>query len=355
MKKSLGFLLTPRKLEYIKKYIAMYKYLVFSLVVEKVLSVKHTLDNAILTVERYHPILDSLSLKLTRKKIETTRREPPKPKPRRLEGRGCNVMSMEPSPDNTTSSLKSDLQSAEQQKSEPNRREPPKPKPRRPKGTGYNVMSVEPSLDNTTLPVQSDLQSAEQQKSEPTRREPPKPKPRRQKATCFTVDVDRDIYIYLKRHHQAQLRQWALKDPQPNIEEQNETVHFTFSTQDAKEHFLTYLNDYKYEIVPINPVLLKYGLREEIMGIKNTFSSSKSVSFKESYDEGFIKLVGRSALTSLAANTVKECVEKIEERNSRQEDIIEILSIHLKLLRKSTKFQRQAIYFLFSYFNNISF
>jgi hypothetical protein len=213
---------------------------------------------------------------------------------------------------------------------------------------------MEPASDNTTSPLKSDLQSAEQQKSEPTRREPPKPKLRRQRAICFTVDVDHDIYTYLKRHHQAQLS-CALKDPQPNIEVQNETVRFTFSTLDAKEHFLTYLNDYKYEIVPINPVLLEYGLREEIMDIKNTFSSSKSVSFKESYDEGFIKLVGRSALTSLAANKVKECVEKIEERDSRQEDIIEILSIHLKLLQKSTKFQRQAIYFLFSYFNNISF
>jgi uncharacterized coiled-coil protein SlyX len=106
--------------------------------------------------------------------------------------------------------------------------------------------------------------------------------------------------------------------------------------------------------VPINPVLLEYGLREEIMDIKNTFSSGKSVSFIESYDEGFIKLVGR-ALTSFAAKKVKECIEKIEERNSRQEDIIEILSVHLKLLQKSTKFQRQAFHFLFSYFNNISF
>ena len=213
------------------------------------------------------------------------------------------------------------------------------------------VLLVKQTLDNSTLSVEryhpilgsvADLQSTEQETPEPTRREVPTAKPRHPKATGFTEDIDRDLYLYLRDNHPAQLSV-ALKDPQPNIEEKKESVHFTFSNQDAKEHFLTAMKDYKCEIVPVNPGLLNHGLREEIKGIISVFSSAKSVSFIERYNEGFIKIVGRAMSTfDRAIDQVKKCIDKVEERTNRREDVIEMLPVHLKLLQKSPRFQRQA-------------
>jgi hypothetical protein len=211
------------------------------------------------------------------------------------------------------------------------------------------VLSVKQTLDNTTLSVEryhpifgslADLQTTEQETSEPTRREVPTAKPRHPKATGFTEDIDRNLYFYLKDNFPAQLS-LALKDPQPNIEEKKESVHFTFSTQVAKEHFLDYLKGFKYRILPVNPVLANQGLSEENKKIISAFSSGKSVSFIERYNEGFVKLVGRAVPTfDRAIDEVKKCIDKVEERTNRREDVLEILPIHLKLLQRSTSFQR---------------
>ena len=186
----------------------------------------------------------------------------------------------------------------------------------------------------------AELQSTEE-KSDPTHREVPKPKPRKPKATGYTQDIDRDLYQYLNDNHPAQLN-LALKDPQPNIEMTDESVRLTFSSQDAKEHFLTHLKQYRCEIVPVNLVLVNHGLSEEIKDIiTSVFNSTKSVSFIERYNEGFIKLVGRATpIFDRAIEEVKKCIAKVEERSSRREDVIEILPIHVTLLRKSTRFQR---------------
>jgi hypothetical protein len=61
----------------------------YVLVIDKVLSVKHKLDNTILSVERYHPILSSLA-DLQLKEQETSnpiRRRTPTPKPRQRKSR----------------------------------------------------------------------------------------------------------------------------------------------------------------------------------------------------------------------------------------------------------------------------
>ena len=185
----------------------------------------------------------------------------------------------------------------------------------------------------------AELQSTEE-KSDPTHREVPKPKPRKLKATGYTQNIDRDLYQYLKDNHPAQLN-LALKDPQPNIGMTDESVRFTFSSQDAKEHFLTHLKQYRCEIVPVNLVLVTHGLREEIKDIIPVFNSTTSVSFIERYNEGFIKLVGRATpIFDRAIEEVKKCIVKVEERSSRREHVIEILPIHVTLLEKSTRFQR---------------
>ena len=137
-----------------------------------------------------------------------------------------------------------------------------------------------------------------------------------------------------------------MKDLSPKIEQKEESVYFTFSSQDAKEYFLTSQKDYKYEIVPINPDLVNCELREEIKNVKSAFKE-ESVSFKESYDEGFIKFVGRAGSTfELAIKEVKKRINEAEENSHRREDVVELLPVYLKFLRRSTSFQRQAMLYL---------
>jgi hypothetical protein len=209
------------------------------------------------------------------------------------------------------------------------------------------VLSVEQTLDGTTLSVEryypilnSSAHFTKQETSEPPRRKAPIPKPRKQKVSVSATDVDRDLYDYLTDNHPAELH-LALKDPQPNIEIKEESVHFTFSSQDAKEHFLKHLENYKCEIVPVNLALVGHGLPDEIQGIMAVFNLPKSVSFIERYSEGFIKLVGRAVRTfDLAIEEVKKCIDKVEDRINQHDDVIEILPAHLKLLQRSTNFQR---------------
>jgi hypothetical protein len=94
--------------------------------------------------------------------------------------------------------------------------------------------------------------------------------------------------------------------------------------------------------VPVKLVLVGHGLPEEIQGIMATvFNLPKSVSFIERYNEGFIKLVGRAVRTfDLAIEEVKKCIDKVEDRINQHDDVIEILPVHLKLLQRSTNFQR---------------
>ncbi|CAB3996938.1 poly [ADP-ribose] polymerase 14-like, partial [Paramuricea clavata] len=206
------------------------------------------------------------------------------------------------------------------------------------------VLSVKQTLDNTTPFVEryhpilgslADLQSTEQEISEPTRREVPTAKPRHPKAAGFTEDIDRDLYFYLKDNLNPTQLSLALKDPQPDIEVKKESVHFTFSTQVAKEHFLDYLKGFKCKIIPVNPVLTNQGLSEEIEEIISVFSLVKSVSFIKRYNEGFIKLVGRAVPTfDRAIDEVKKCIDKVEERTNQRKDVLEILPVHLKLLQR---------------------
>jgi hypothetical protein len=300
------------------------------LVIDKVLSVKQTLESTTLSVERYYPILGNLDLQLReRETSNSTRREVATVKSRH--------------------SL-SNLHVTERITSDPTRRERPIPKPRNSLSDLHATERVTSDPTRREIPIRkprnslSDLHATERETSDPTRREIPTPKPRHRKPTGFPADIDIDLYLYLKDNRPAQLS-LALKDSQPNIEWKEETVHFTFSNQDAKEQFLDNLKGFKYEIVPVNPVLAKQGLSEEIKEIVSVFSSGKSVSFIERYNEGFIKLVGRAVSTfDLAIDEVKKCIDKVEERTSRHEDVIEILPVHLKLLRKSPRFQRQAIH-----------
>jgi hypothetical protein len=93
--------------------------------------------------------------------------------------------------------------------------------------------------------------------------------------------------------------------------------------------------------VPVNLVLVGHGLPEEIQGIMADINFPKSVSFIERYNEGFIKLVGRAVGTfNLAIEEVKKCIDKVEDRINQHDDVIEILPVHLKLLQRSTNFQR---------------
>ena len=211
------------------------------------------------------------------------------------------------------------------------------------------VLSREQTLDQTILSVEryypilySAAEFTRKETADPPRRKAPTPKPRKSKGTAFTTDLDRDLYDYLQNNHPAELS-LALKDPQPKIEIQEESVHFTFSSQDAKEHFLNNMKSYKCEIVPINLVLVNHGIREEIQEIISAFDFTNSVLFIECYAEGFIKLVGRAVpLLDRATDEVKKCIDKAEEKSNKRDDVIEILPGQLKLLQTSTDFQRQV-------------
>ena len=164
----------------------------------------------------------------------------------------------------------------------------------------------------------------------------------RPKTTGFVTDVDSDLFHYLKNNDPVQLS-LALKEPQPTIETRGDAVHFSFSSEATKEHFLNCLKEYKCEIVPLKPALLEHGLKQELQNIFTAFNVGKSVCFIERYDEGFLKLVGRALGTfNRVHEEVIKCVAKVEERTNRREDSIELLPVYLKLLQHSTKFQRQA-------------
>ncbi|XP_028399257.1 uncharacterized protein LOC114522714 [Dendronephthya gigantea] len=166
----------------------------------------------------------------------------------------------------------------------------------------------------------------------------------RPKAAGFVTTIDSDLYHYLKQSHPAQLSH-ALREPQPSIEAKGDLVHFSFSSEETKEHFLTDMKAFKCEIVSIKPALLEQGLKKELQEIFSVFNASvaKSVSFIERYGEGFLKLVGRAVTTfNTAHEEVKKCVAKAEEQTNRHEDTIELLAVHLKLLQHSTKFQKQV-------------
>ncbi|XP_028399259.1 tripartite motif-containing protein 45-like [Dendronephthya gigantea] len=176
------------------------------------------------------------------------------------------------------------------------------------------------------------------------------PKQERPKATVFVTAIDSDLYHYLKQNHPAQLS-LALKEPQPNIETRGDWVHFSFSSEETKEHFLIDMKAFKYEIVLVKPTLLKHGLKQKLQEVFSVFSAGKSVSFIERYDEGFLKLVGRAVgMLDMAHEEVKKCVAKVEEQANRCDDSIQLLPVHLRLLQQSTKFQRQV----FTVFNNIN-
>jgi hypothetical protein len=330
------------------------------LVIDKVLSVKQTLESTTLSVERYYPILGNLDLQLreretsnsTRREVATvksrhslsnlhvteritsdpTRRERPIPKPR--------------------NSL-SDLHATERVTSDPTRSERPIRKPRNSLSDSHATERETSDPTRREIPIRkprnslSDSHATERVTSDPSRGEIPIPKPiprpRHRKPTGFPADIDLDLYLYLKANYPAQMS-LALKDPQLNIEMKDKSVHFTFSTQDAKDYFLNYLKDYKCEIVPVNPVLLNHGLREDIKEATFGLSSAKLLSVIESTDEDFIKFIGRAMTFDRAIDKVKKCIDKVEERTSQQEDVIEILPVHLKLLQRATRFQRQAIH-----------
>ena len=195
---------------------------------------------------------------------------------------------------------------------------------------------------NPILGSLADMELTEQKTANPTSgRVPPKAKPRQRKTTELTEVVDLDLYRYLEKAHPAQLN-LALKDPQPKIEMTSDSVCLTFSSQDAKKHFSTSINDhYKFEIVPVSHDLLNHGLREEIQSTVSAFSSASSVAFLEKYNEGFIKLVGRATpIFDRANDEVKKCIVKVEERLSQREDVIQILPVQVILLHKSTAFHR---------------
>ena len=214
------------------------------------------------------------------------------------------------------------------------------------------VLSVEQTLDQSILTVEpyhpilgslGDLQSTKQHTSCPTSSQvlKPTPKPRQRKISGFTEDIDRDLYNYLNNNHPAQLS-LAMKDPQPNIQLTDESAHFIFSSQDAKTYFMNSIKDYRCEIVPINLELLKHGLEDEIKEIIPAFSSGKSVTFIQRYNEGYIKLVGRAIQAfEFAMEEVRKCIAKAEERSSKGEDTIQLLPVHLRLLRRVQRFQRQ--------------
>ena len=214
-----------------------------------------------------------------------------------------------------------------------------------------NVLSKPQTLDDANLSVErfnpilgslADMQWTEQKTANPTSgRVPPKAKPRQRKTTELTEVVDLDLYRYLEKGHPAQLN-LALKDPQPKIEMTSDSVCLTFSSQDAKKHFSTSINDhYKCAMVPVSLDLLNHGLREEMKGTLPVFSSATSVVFLEKYNEGFIKLVGRASPVFDRANEeVKKCIAKVEERLSQRDDVIQILPVQVTLLHKSTVFQR---------------
>ena len=210
-------------------------------------------------------------------------------------------------------------------------------------------------MDDTHLSVErfnpllgslADMQLTERKTSKPRCSVvPPKPKPRQRKATGLTEVVDIDLYRYLENTAAAQLS-LALKDPQPKTKMTDDSVHLTFSSQDAKKHFLSNVNDYKFEIVPVNLDILNHGLQEEMKNTISAFSPVSSVVFLERYNEGFIKIVGRaSPVFDRAINEVKKCIAKIEERLSQRllsqrKDVVQILAIHVRLLQRSTAFQR---------------
>ena len=205
-------------------------------------------------------------------------------------------------------------------------------------------------MDDTPLSVErfnpllgslADMQQTEQKTSKPPCSVvPPKPKPRQRKPTGLTEVVDTDLYRYLEKKHPAQLS-LALKDPQPKTKMTDDSVHLTFSSQDAKKHFLSNVNDYKCEIVPVNLDILNHELRKEMKDTISAFSSASSVVFLERYNEGFIKIVGRaSPVFDRALHEVKKCIAKVEEKLSQRKDVVQILPIHVRLLQRSTAFQR---------------
>ncbi|XP_028398972.1 protein mono-ADP-ribosyltransferase PARP14-like [Dendronephthya gigantea] len=215
-----------------------------------------------------------------------------------------------------------------------------------------NVLSISQTLDNTILTVEhyypilgslTDLQSETTEEDgirNSTSLVETTPKQERPKAAGFVTAIDSDLYHYLKQNHPAQLSH-ALREPQPSIETKGDSVHFSFSSEETKEHFLTDMKAFKYEIVPINPTLLEQGLEKELQEIFSVFSVAKSVSFIERYGEGFLKLVGRAVVTfDKAHEEVRKCIAKVEKRTNRCDDSIQLLPVHLKLLQHSTKFQR---------------
>ena len=93
--------------------------------------------------------------------------------------------------------------------------------------------------------------------------------------------------------------------------------------------------------MPVNLDILNHGLQEEMKNTISAFSSVSSVVFLERYNEGFIKIVGRaSPVFDRAINEVKNCIAKVEERLSQRKDVVQILPIHVRLLQKSSGFQR---------------
>ena len=375
-------------------------------VVDKILSLRHTLDNVTLSVERYYPILANLvdlpppglktskptpkprkrkssttnsdvpALKTTLQKSFTTesavpitkttiaketiltadtevktlqirppkrttctpKREAPEPKPRTPKRTTFTTESKVPTPKPRTPEKTTHTANSEA----------PIPKPRTPKGTRFTTDSEAPipklrTSEQTDHTANSEAPIPKPRTPKETtstaEREVPTSQPSQPKLNVYTVKIDRDLYDYIKEHHLVE-PYLALKDPSPKIEQNGESVNFTFSSQDAKEHFLTFEKDYKYEIVPINPVLVDCELREEIKNVK-TAIREEPVSFKESYNEGFIKFFGRAgSILDLAIEEVKKCINKAEEKNHRREDIIELLPVYLKFLRRSTSFQR---------------
>ena len=205
-------------------------------------------------------------------------------------------------------------------------------------------------MDDTPLSVErfdpllgslADMQLTEQKTSKPPCSVvPPKPKPRQRKATGLTEVVDIDLYRYCEKTAAAQLS-LVLKDPQLKMKMADDSVHLTFSNQDAKKHFLSNVNDYKCEIVPVNLDILNHGLQEEMKDTISAFSSASSVVFLERYNEGFIKIVGRaSPVFDRAIHEVKKCIAKVEEKLSQRKDVVQILPVHVRLLQRSPGFQR---------------
>lgn len=162
-------------------------------------------------------------------------------------------------------------------------------------------------------------------------------------STNHCVEIDRDLFQYLKQQHPDNLKM-ALKDRQPVIDERKDTMVVAVESSEAKDEIKVFLNEYKCTLVEFDPVLADRGLQEKMLKVFQIFEGSRAVSFEAYYAKGYMKIVGRAINThKMAVEDVEKCVnetkEEHKEKTKRRDELIETSSVNLKLLQSSEKYR----------------